>query len=219
MNKSTLTAVLVQYFKENPGRTVSFKDIFRELKLNTHPLKMLAIDDMEQLPWEDFITRVSYNSYCLRDDRTQVEEGVFVRKPNGRNSFQPLSGGKPVLVAERNSLFAMNGDRVRVSFMAHRRNHTREAQVIEIVERARDTFVGTLCVDDDVAFVVMQDGLLATDILVPKKRLKGARTNDKVVVKVMRWPDSSNRQIIGEVVDVLGRSGTTDAEMNSILVQ
>ena len=219
MNKNTLSEILVQYFKENPGRTISFKDIFRELRLNTHPLKMLAIEIMEELAWEDFISRISDNSYRLREDSSQVQTGIFIRKPNGRNSFQPDEGGKPVLVTERNSMFAMDGDRVKVSFMARRRNHAKEAQVIEIIERARDTFVGRLRVDDDVAFLVMQEGLLISDILIPKKKLKGGRTDDKAVVRVIRWPDNMNRNIIGEVVDVLGRCGDNDVEMNSILVQ
>lgn len=220
MNKNTLSEILVQYFKENPGRTISFKDIFRELKLNTHPLKMLAIEVMEELAWEDFISRASDNSYRLREDNSQVQTGIFIRRPNGRNSVQ-IDGdqGKPILVTERNSLFAMDGDKVKVSVMARRRNHAKEAQVIEIVERAREIFVGRLRVDDDMAWLVLQDGLLVHDIIIPRKKLLGGRTDDKAVVKVLRWPDSNNRYIIGEVIDILGRSGENDAEMNTILIQ
>lgn len=220
MNKNTLRVILEQYFKENPGRTVSFKDIFRELKLNTHPLKMLAIDIMEEMAWDDFITRVSDNSYRLHDISSQVMTGTFIRRQNGRNSVQ-IDGdkGKPLLVTERNSMYAMNGDKVRVSLMARRRNHAKEVEVIDIVERARDIFVGRLIVDDDIAYMVSQDGLLASNILIPKKKLKGGRNDDKAVVKVIRWPDAQNRNIIGEVIDVLGRSGDNDTEMNTILVQ
>lgn len=220
MNKNTLGLILEQYFKENPGRTISFKDIFRELKLNTHPLKMLAIDIMEEMAWEDFITRVSDNSYRLHDSSSQVMTGTFIRRQNGRNSVQ-IDGdkGKPLLVTERNSMFAMNGDKVKVSLMARRRNHAKEVEVIDIVERARDTFVGRLRVDDDIAYMISQDGLLANNIVIPKKKLQGGRSDDKVVVKVIRWPDAHNRAIIGEVIDVLGRSGDNDTEMNTILVQ
>jgi len=219
MNKNTLGLLLEQYFKDNPGRTVSFKDIFRELKLNTHPLKMLAIEIMEEMAWDDFISRMSDNSYRLREEASQVQTGKFIRRPNGRNSFLPDEGGKPILVMERNSMFAMDGDKVKVSFMARRKNHTKEAQVIEILERARETFVGRLRVDEDMAFLVVQDGLIVTDIIIPKKKLMGGKSDDKAVVKVLRWPDAQNKYIIGEVIDVLGRCGDNDAEMNTILVQ
>lgn len=219
MNKNTMTLLIEEYFKDNPGKTLSFKQIFRELKLNTHPLKMLAIDVMEEMAWDDFLTRMSDNSYCLRQDDSQTHDGVFIRKPNGRNSFQPDGDEKTLLVTERNSLYAFNGDRVRVTYMARRRNHAKEAQVVEILERAKDTFVGRLRVDEDMAFLVVQDGLLVNDIIVPKKKLGGAKSDDKVIVKVTRWPDAQNKYIIGEVIDNLGRSGNNDTEMNTILVQ
>lgn len=219
MNKNTMTLLIEEYFKDNPGKTLSFKQIFRELKLNTHPLKMLAIDVMEEMAWDDFLTRMSDNSYCLRQDDSQTHDGVFIRKPNGRNSFQPDGDEKTLLVTERNSLYAFNGDRVRVTYMARRRNHAKEAQVVEILERAKDTFVGRLRVDEDMAFLVVQDGLLVNDIIVPKKKLDGAKSNDKVIVKVTRWPDAQNKYIIGEVIDNLGRTGNNDTEMNTILVQ
>ena len=219
MNKNTMGLLLEDYFRKNPGRTISFKDIFRELRLNTHPLKMLAIDVMEEMAWDDFIVRMSDNSYMLRESDSHTQEGTFLRRPNGRNSFLPDGADKPVLVTERNSLYAMDGDRVRVTFMARRRNHAKEAQVVEIVKRAKETFVGRLHVDEDVAMLTVQDGLLPADIIIPKKKLKGGKTDDKAVVRIVRWPDANNRTLMGEVVDVLGKSGDNDAEMNTILVQ
>ncbi len=219
MNKENMGRILEAYFMENPGKTLSFKEIFRALRLNTHPLKMLAIDVMEEMAWDDFITRMSDSSFMLRESDSHTQEGTFIRKPNGRNSFLPDGADKSVLVTERNSLYAMDGDRVRVTYMARRRNHTKEAQVVEIISRAKDTFVGRLNVEEDVAFLVVQDGLLPSDILIPKKKLKGGKTDDKAVVKVVRWPDQQNQTIIGEVTDILGKSGDNDAEMNTILVQ
>ena len=69
-----------------------------------------------------------------------MQEGTFIRKANGKNSFQPDDGGKPVFVAERNSMFALNGDRVKVAYMARRQNHIKEAIVTEILERKHDRF-------------------------------------------------------------------------------
>ena len=219
MNKDNMGHILESYFRENPGKTLSFKEIFRTLRLNTHPLKMLAIDVLEEMAWDDFIVRMSDSSYMLPESDTHTQEGTFVRKQNGRNSFLPDGADKSVLVTERNSLYAMDGDRVRVTYMARRRNHTKEAQVVEIIKRAKDTFVGRLTMEEDVAFLVVQDGLLPSDILIPKKKLKGAKPDDKVVVKIVRWPDQHNQTLMGEVVDVLGKSGDNDAEMNTILVQ
>lgn len=218
MSKKQLAEKLEGLFTTQPGKTFSYKEIFRTLKLNTHPLKMLAIDLMEEMAWDDFLARVSDNSYRL-NQMGQVAEGVFQRKGNGKNSFIPDGSDKPIFVSERNSMSALNGDRVRVSLMARRKRHIKEAQVIEILQRARNQFVGKLRVEKSIAFLVTPENLFANDILIPRNKLRGGQTNDKVVVKVSKWPDEDHKDIIGEVVDVLGKTGDNDAEMHTILAQ
>ena len=218
LGKKQVSELLQNLFQHNPNETFSFKQIFRALKLDTHPLKMLAIDVMEEMAWDDFLSKVSDNSYRL-NLKTQVQEGVFRRKASGRNSFLPDDGGTPVFVAERNSMSAMDGDRVKVSYMARRDKHIKEAMVIEIVKRAHDQIVGKLRVDKDWAFLIPQDNTFVHDIIIPKRKLKGGKTDDKAVVKVVQWPDAEHKNIIGSVVDILGKTGENNAEMHAILAQ
>lgn len=218
MTKKQLAKVLEAFFSSQPDKTLTLKEIFHSLRLNTHPLRMLAMDIMDEMSWDDAITKVSDNSYKLNTNG-QVQEGRFVRKSNGKNSFIPDGSDKPIFVSERNSMSALTGDRVRVSMMARRRNHIKEAQVIEILQRAKDQFVGRLRVDKDIAFLVTAENTMAQNILIPKNKLKGGKTDDKAVVKVTAWPDSEHKSIIGEVVDVLGKTGDNDVEMNTILAQ
>ena len=218
MTKNQLAKVLEAFFSSQPDKTLTLKEIFHSLRLNTHPLKMLAMDIMDEMSWDDAITKVSDNSYKLNTNG-QVQEGRFVRKSNGKNSFIPDGSDKPIFVSERNSMSALTGDRVRVSMMARRRNHIKEAQVIEILQRAKDQFVGRLRVDKDIAFLVTAENTMAQNILIPKNKLKGGKSDDKAVVKVTAWPDSEHKSIIGEVVDVLGKTGDNDVEMNTILAQ
>ena len=218
LGKKQVTELLQNLFQHHPNETFSFKQIFKALKFDTHPLKMLAIDTMEEMAWDDFLSKVSDTSYRL-NLKTQVQEGVFRRKANGRNSFLPDDGGTPVFVAERNSMSAMDGDRVKVSYMARRDKHIKEAMVIEIVKRAHDQIVGRLRVEKDMAFLVPQDSTFVHDIIIPKRKLKGGKTDDKAVVKVVQWPDNEHKNIIGSVVDILGKTGENNAEMHAILAQ
>ena len=218
MSKKQMTEALQTLFGENPNETYNFKYIFKALKLDTHPLRMLAIDTMEEMAWDDYLTKVSDNSYRL-NTKTQVQEGRFRRKPNGKNSFVPDDGSLPIFVAERNSMSALDGDRVQVTFMARRQRHIKEAIVTAILERARDTFVGRLRVEKDFALLITPDNILAHDIIIPKKKLKGGKNDEKAVVKVIQWPDANHRNMIGEVVDVLGKQGENDVEMHAILAQ
>ena len=218
LTKQRLVEMLQTLFQQNPNETFSLKQIFRELKLSTHPAKMLAVDVMDEMAWDDFLTKASDNSYRL-NLKTQVQEGTFIRKANGKNSFQPDDGGKTIFVSERNSLFAMNGDRVRVAMMARREKHMKEAMVVEILSHKRDQAVGKLKVEKDYAFLVTEGNIFVHDILIPKKKLKGGKTGDKAVVKITQWPSKDSKNIVGEVIDVLGKEGDNNVEMNAILAQ
>ena len=218
LSKKQLGEELENLFSSQPGKAFTFKEIFKTLHLNTHPLKMLAIDIIEEMEWDDFISKTGENTFQL-NTKGQVQEGTFVRKSNGKNSFMPDGGDKPIFVSERNSMGALNGDRVKVSLMARRQKHIKEAQVIEILHRAKNQFVGRLKVDRELAYLVTPDNLFVHDILIPKRKLKGGKTDDRAVVKVTQWPDADHKNIIGEVVDILGPAGNNDTEMNAILAQ
>ena len=218
LNKRALQELLQTLFQQNPNETFSFKQVFKALKLDTHPTKMMAVDLMEEMAWDDFLSKVSDNSYRL-NLKTQVQEGTFIRKANGKNSFQPDDGGTPVFVSERNSLFAMNGDRVKVAYMARREKHIKEAMVVEILSHRRDQAVGKLKVEKDYAFLVTEGNIFVHDVLIPKKKLKGGKTGDKAVVKITQWPSKDSKNIVGEVVDILGKEGDNNVEMHAILAQ
>lgn len=218
MNKQQLTEKLQELFESQPGVKLSFKDIFRSLHLDTHPLKMLAIDIMEEMAWDDYLAKVSDNAYKLNQS-VQVMEGRFVRKPNGKNSIIPDGSEKPIFVSERNSKGALSDDRVEFTFLARRKNHIKEAQVNKILKRAKDTFVGRLKVDKDIAYLVIPGDVFAHNIIIPRRKLKGGKTDDKAVARIIEWADDEKKSPIGEIIDILGQSGDNDAEMHTILAQ
>lgn len=197
MSEKRITEILEDFFSGNPGQTFNLKEVFHLLKLNTHPQKMQAIDAMDQMAYDDYLTKVDETSYKLNQNG-QVQEGKFVRKANGKNSFIPDGGELPIFVSERNSLFAMGGDRVKVSIMARRPNRIKEAQVIEILQRAKDTFVGKLRVDKDLSYLVTPQTIFTNDIIIPKRKLKKGKTDDKAVVKITQWPDANHKNPIGK---------------------
>jgi len=218
LSKKSLVEMLQNLFQRSPNETFSFKDIFKSLKLSTHPAKMLAVETMDEMAWDDYLTKTSENSYRL-NLKNQVQEGTFIRKANGKNSFQPDDGGKPIFVSERNSLFAMNGDRVRVAMMARRERHIKEAMVVEILSHKVDQAVGKLKVEKDFAFLVTEGNIFVHDILIPKKKLKGGKDGEKAVVRITQWPSKDSKNIVGEVIDILGKEGDNNVEMHAILAQ
>ena len=218
LTKNKVSEMLQTLFQQNPNVTYTMKQIFKQLHLDTHSVKMLAVDILEDMAWDDYLSKPAENSYRL-NLQGQVTEGTFIRKANGKNSFIPDGSDKPIFVAERNSLFALNGDRVRVTMMARRQNHIKEAMVTEILRRAHDQVVGRLQVERDYAFLIPDGNLFVHDIFIPKKKLKGGKNDDKAVVKITQWPSKESKNIVGEVIDVLGKIGENNTEMHAILAQ
>ena len=218
LSKRLVADALQGLFTANPNETYSLKQLFRQLKLDTHPAKMLAIDVLDEMCWDDYLSKVGDNQYRL-NLKGQVQEGVFIRKANGKNSFLPDDGGKPIFVSERNSMFALNGDRVRVALMARRQNHIKEAMVTDILSHKTDQAVGKLKVEKDFAFLITEGNIFVHDILIPKKKLKGGKDGEKAVVKITQWPSKESKNIVGEVIDVLGKEGDNNVEMHAILAQ
>jgi len=217
MKKKELSKAVLDFFHAKQDEVISLKYIFSELKLTTHPLKMLCMDILSDLLADDCITEVDKNKYKLNNHGIEMT-GTFQRKSNGKNSFIPEGGGDPIFVAERNSAHAMNNDKVRIAFYAKRRGCEAEGEVIEILQRANDTFVGTLEVEKSYAFLVTENRTLANDIFIPKDKLKGGKTGDKAVVKVTEWPDKAKNPI-GQVLDILGKAGDNTTEMHAILAE
>ena len=192
MKKKELVETLISYIRTKPFEAFSLKQLFQGLNLTTHPLKMLCADTVQEMVEDNFLIEVEKGKYKL-NDKGQILTGTFQRKSNGKNSFIPEDGGEPIFIAERNSAHAMNNDKVKVALCAKCKKKSLEGQVIEILERANTTFVGTLKVSKNYAFLLTETSTLANDIFIPKDKLKGGKDGDKAVVKITEWPEEAKR--------------------------
>lgn len=217
MKKKELVELIISYFRNKPGDTFTLKQLFQGLHLTTHPLKMLCVDTIEEMLEDNFLIETEKGRYRI-NDKGQILVGVFQRKSNGKNLFIPEDGGEPIFIAERNSAHAMNNDKVKISLCAKRKHQKVEGQVIEIMEHANTTFVGTLKVSKNYAFLLTESNTLANDIFIPKEKLKGGKDGDKAVVKITEWPDNAKNPF-GQVIDVLGKAGDNTTEMHAILAE
>lgn len=217
MKKKELAELLINYFRMKPTDSFTLKQLFTGLNLTTHPLKMLCTDTIQEMLEDSFLIETEKGHYKL-NDKGQILIGTFQRKSNGKNSFIPEDGGEPIFIAERNSAHAMNNDKVKISLCAKRKRHELEGQVIEILEHADSTFVGTLKVSKNYAFLLTETSTLANDIFIPKDKLKAGKDGDKAVVKITEWPDYAKNPF-GQVIDILGKAGNNTTEMHAILAE
>ncbi len=217
INKNSLVEMLVSLFNRNEGKMLSPKEIFKELGLTSTSARTLCVQILDDMVFDGYIMEPEFRRYVLANN-TSMLFGTFSRNKDGYNEFYPEDGSEPVLISERNSAHALTDDLVRVALFARRRGRALEGEVVEIVKRVHDTFVGELHVEKHYAFLITENRLMPNDIFIPKDLLKGGKNGDKAVVKLLEWPmDSKNP--VGKVIDILGKSGENDAEMNAILAE
>lgn len=172
---------------------------------------------LEALAADGEIVEVTPGRY-KKIERNNVVEGTFVRRSNGKNSVLTDDDGEMIFVAERNSMHALNGDKVKVAVAAKTSGNEPEGEVIEIIEKKDQTFIGRLQCERHYAYLITDSKYLATDIFIPKNKLKGAKNDDKVVVKITSWPDDAKNPV-GEVVKILGKTGENETEIHAILAE
>ncbi|MDR3060814.1 MAG: ribonuclease R [Dysgonamonadaceae bacterium] len=217
LKKQDMIHRIVNLFNHHPKELMNYKQVSAEIGATTQVNKLMAAEILERLHEEDFLIEEDRGKYRL-NGLGLIAEGSFERQSNGKNAFLPEGSGTSVFVAERNSMHAMNGDKVKVQILAKRKGREPEAEVLEILERAQNTFVGILEVSKAYSFLIVDNKILANDIFIPKDKLKGGKSGQKAIVRILEWPEKAKNPI-GEVIDVLGNSGSNDTEMHAILAE
>ena len=205
------------YIQQQSNATFNYKQVSYALGVENPAQQRVIALKLAELAFDGDIIEVSPGKYKT-PSRTTVATGVFVRRSNGKNSVITDEDGEPIFVAERNSLHALNGDKVKVNIAARVKGREPEAEVIEIIEKKDQTFIGTLKVERHYASLLTDSKYLASDIIIPRAKLKGGVTGDKAIVRITQWPDDSKNPI-GEVVDILGKAGENNAEIHAILAE
>ena len=217
INKRELTEMVSDYLSKNKGRALALKNVFSEMGLTKHPLRMLCVDILNEMLEAGDIVKNRDGNLIYRGT-AHVVEGTFNRTSGGRN-YVDTDDGMGISIYDEDTNHALPGDRVKVAIHAKKYGHHKlHGEVIEIVKHREKPFVGTLDVQHSVAFLTTPSGILQNDIIIPADKLKGAKNGQKVVVKVVDWPQGA-RNPIGEVVDVLGEEGDNNTEMHAILAE
>ncbi len=126
--------------------------------------------------------------------------------------------GEDIFISQSNMNKALNGDVVKVLQYAKRKHHQPEGEVVEILKRKKDTFVGVVEISNGFAFLVIDSRDMSHDIFIPLKALNGAGNGQKAIGKITEWPEKAKNPI-GEILEVLGNVGDNQAEMHAILAE
>ncbi|MBP5482012.1 MAG: ribonuclease R [Paludibacteraceae bacterium] len=217
LTKQEMLNRTVRFFEQNPTQSYNYKQVAFEIGISNMTQKRQLIQLMEDLVLQEFLFSPSSGKYRL-DNRSGAIVGKLERRTGGKIFLVPEDGGEEVFIMDKYLNKSIVGDTVRVRLFARRKGCIQEGQVLDVLQRGHDTFVGKLEVSKDYAFLQVDNRLLVNDIFIPKDNLKGGKTGDKAIVKITEW-SKRDRNPVGEVVEILGSAGDNNAEMNAILVE
>ena len=198
---------MLQYISQRKNNTFNYKQVAFAINADTSAAHRNIALILAELAFDGDLIEVSPGKYKA-PQRSNIATGTFVRRSNGKNSVLTDEDNESIFVAERNSMHALNGDKVKVVIAAAKKNTEPEAEVIEILEKKEQTFIGTLRVEKQYGILVTDSKFLATDIIIPKNRLKGGKTGDKAIARITSW-ENDEKNPKGEVLDILGVTGET----------
>ncbi len=217
--KKKLTQKAIKVFDINPEKSYNYKSMSKELGLASGNERKLMNSILLDLEANDWIKHIGNGKYLSNNTSSNnKEELVGIIDFNSRGAGYLIVDGleDDIYIHATNTGKALQKDKVRVS--VSERKGKQEGTVIEVLERARTEFVGTIDISARAVFVRPDDKNMPVDFFIDRKHLNGAKDGEKVKVKLLSWPGRT-KSPLGAVVDRLGMPGTMDVEMNSILAE
>jgi len=151
-----------------------------------------------------------------KPERIQYFTGTVDMKASGAAYVMTPESHQDIYIPRDKTGHTLHGDKVKVAVKKWHQNQRPEGEIIEVLERGKTTYSGTIQVLDNYAFVVPDNSKAPADIFVPRDKIKDAKNGQKVLVHITGW-EPEDKNPIGEIMEVLGQPGEHAAEMNSII--
>lgn len=216
IRKTELVRNIINIFNENLEKTLNYKQVSAMLNIKSESQRIFINQILYELLDEDFLVETSRGMFKVNSRNGYITGKI--ERHGVKTYLIPDDGGDLVFIPEQKTNHALLNDEVKVFLYAHRKGQQPEGEVVEIIKRAKDTFVGILDVSENYAFLILDNRIMTNDIFIPKNKLKGGKTGQKAVVKLLEW-EPNLKNPVGEVIDILGDKGDNTTEMHAILAE
>ena len=214
-----LGRTILRFMNQKTSKIYNYKQIADGIDYKNPRQRELVIQALHRLQALQKIKETEKGKYIVNLNIEGTLTGVIDFNQSG-NAYVKVEGmADDIFVHQKNVKDALQGDKVLLVTYNFKGKKV-EGSVAEVLERAKDTFVGIFqqIVDKDFGFVVFEKRTMNTDMFISKNHFNGAQDGDKVIVKMREWrPGSKNPE--GEIVTVLGTPGDHETEIHAILAE
>ena len=211
------TAQIFKILSKEPNKSFNYKQIAAVLELSDTKSRNEIIRDLKILKAQDKIHEVEVGKYQMVS-KAEYYEGTIDMTSRKTGYFICDELEDDVFIPFINLNHALDNDKVKAYIYNRRSSRRPEAEVLEILERAKTEFVGVIDIQKNFAFVTTANAKMYTDIFIPKNKIGDAEHGDVVLVKMEDWPVKADSPF-GSVIKVLGKPGEHNTEIHGILAE
>lgn len=211
------TAQIFKILSKEPNKSFNYKQIAAVLELNDTKSRNEIIRDLKILKAQDKIHETEIGKYQMVS-KAEYYEGTIDMTSRKTGYFICDELEEDVFIPFINLNHALDNDKVKAYIYNRRSSRRPEAEVLEILERAKTEFVGVIDIQKNFAFVTTANAKMYTDIFIPKNKIGDAEHGDVVLVKMEDWPTKADSPF-GSVIKVLGKPGEHNTEIHGILAE
>ena len=217
-NEKTFSEKIFKILSKNANKPFNYKQIAAILDLDDTKSRNEIIKDLKILAAQKLIIESEPGKYLVKASSQQYYEGVVDMTSRKSGYFVCDELENDVYIPFINLNHALDKDKVKAYIYNRRSSKKPEAEVIEILERAKTEFVGVVDIQKNFGFVTTANAKMYTDIFIPKNKLGEAEQGDVVLVKLEDWPAKADPPF-GSVIKVLGKPGEHNTEIHAILAE
>ncbi len=217
ISRETLTSQIVATLTKSPDQGFNYKQIAKRINVTDSPGRQMVSDILRELTKKGELQEVYHGKYKVKVSRGYITGTVDMTR-NGYGFISTDDIEDDVFVTAKNLKTALHGDTVKVWLYAKRKGARPEGEVVEIIERWRSSFVGTIEIMPNYAFLIPDNKNMPFDLFIPTSKLNGAKQGQKAVARVVDW-DPKSKNPVAEIINVLGDPGLHETEMHAILAE
>jgi ribonuclease R len=212
-----LTKNIFKILNEDSEKSYNYKQIAAKIGIEDTDGKTQVLKKLAELTSTQKIKETDRGKFKINVDR-KYNVGTLDVTSNGNAYFISDDFDDDIFIPSINLNKGLHKDTVKVYTYNKRGSKKLEADVVEVLERAKTEFVGVLQLNKNFGFVIPDDNKMYADLFVSQNKINGAEDGDKVVVTLTDWP-SNSKNPFGKITQVLGKPGDHNTEIHSILVE
>lgn len=216
-NKKSITSSILGIFRHSPQKAFNYKQLASLLNIKDESTRQLITTVLIELRDTDTLEEVYTGKFKIKSKGGFIT-GIVEMNSKGFGFIRSEDLSEEIFVSQRNLNHALHGDEVKVYLFAKKKSAAMEGEVVHIIKRARETFVGTVEISGAFAFLVPDHRHMPYDIFIPLQHLNGAEDGQKAVAKMTDWPDKAKNPF-GTIIEVLGDSGDNETEIHAIMAE